>query len=88
MNNPGRYLTLLPPVNGASASSGTPYFHRGSWPGRLHVDSTAQFPIHAQGLDHLVVGSRLPSFIIPYFAGVGGVTPAFGNNRLASKLHV
>jgi len=26
MNNPGRYLTLLPPINGATAFSGTPYF--------------------------------------------------------------
>ncbi|MGA3069978.1 MAG: outer membrane beta-barrel protein, partial [Terracidiphilus sp.] len=26
MNNPGRYLTLLPPINGATAISGTPYF--------------------------------------------------------------
>ena len=26
MNNPGRYLTLLPPINGATAATGTPYF--------------------------------------------------------------
>jgi len=26
INNPGRYLVLLPPINGATASSGTPYF--------------------------------------------------------------
>ena len=26
MNNPGRYLTLLPPINGADAVSGSPYF--------------------------------------------------------------
>src|SRR5579864_6754076 len=26
MNNPGRYLTLLPPINGATEFSGTPYF--------------------------------------------------------------
>jgi hypothetical protein len=26
MNNPGRYLTLLPPINGATATTGTPYF--------------------------------------------------------------
>ena len=26
MNNPGRYLTLLPPINGATAITGTPYF--------------------------------------------------------------
>src|ERR1700730_6763956 len=26
MNNPGRYLTLLPPINGADAITGSPYF--------------------------------------------------------------
>ena len=26
INNPGRYLVLIPPINGATAFSGTPYF--------------------------------------------------------------
>ena len=26
INNPGRYLVLMPPINGATAFSGTPYF--------------------------------------------------------------
>ena len=26
MNNPGRYLALVPPINGATAATGTPYF--------------------------------------------------------------
>jgi hypothetical protein len=26
INNPGRYLVLLPPINGATAATGTPYF--------------------------------------------------------------
>ena len=26
MINPGRYLVLPPPINGATATSGTPYF--------------------------------------------------------------
>ena len=26
INHPGRYLVLLPPINGATAASGTPYF--------------------------------------------------------------
>ena len=26
MNNPGRYLALTPPINGATAATGTPYF--------------------------------------------------------------
>jgi hypothetical protein len=26
INNPGRYLVLIPPINGATAATGTPYF--------------------------------------------------------------
>ena len=26
IKNPGRYLVLIPPINGATAFSGTPYF--------------------------------------------------------------
>ena len=26
ITNPGRYLVLMPPINGATAASGTPYF--------------------------------------------------------------
>ena len=26
MNNPGRYLALTPPINGATAATGSPYF--------------------------------------------------------------
>ena len=28
INNPGRYLVLLPPINGATATTGTPYLPR------------------------------------------------------------
>ena len=43
MDNPGRYLTLVLPINGADAISGTPYFPSG--PGlQLHAyDGTATF---------------------------------------------
>ena len=38
INNPGRYLALLPPINGATASSGTPYFSEN--PGRNYSNGT------------------------------------------------
>ena len=43
MSNPGRYLTLLPPIDGAWAASGTPYFTEN--PGQTaHMwDSTVTF---------------------------------------------
>ena len=45
INNPGRYLVLLPPINGATAASGTPVLHRESrrplqGVGRLRQPST------------------------------------------------
>jgi hypothetical protein len=60
MNNPGRYLTLLPPINGADAISGSPYFTAN--PGdKAHMwDATGHFPLDAQTVHHLVGGGRIP----------------------------
>ena len=59
MNNPGRYLTLLPPINGADAISGSPYFT--ATPGnQAHLwDAHPQLPVHAQGVHHLLGGGRV-----------------------------
>src|SRR5450755_700084 len=44
LNNPGRYLTLLPPINGADAISGSPYFSQNpgdpfkAWDGSITFD--------------------------------------------------
>ncbi len=55
LDNPGRYLTLLPPINGATAVSGSPYFPEA--PGttvqgvgqhhhlRLHAQPVHNFPL-------------------------------------------
>jgi hypothetical protein len=80
MNNPGRYLTLVLPVNGADAISGTPYFP--AYPGA---------PIKAY--DTTVTLDWMPSQFatfrwefgyrhanVPYFSGRGGSTPPGGNN--------
>ncbi len=43
LNNPGRYLTLLPPINGAGAITGSPYF-TGNPGDKYHAyDATATF---------------------------------------------
>jgi hypothetical protein len=80
MNNPGRYLTLLPPINGAWAASGTPYFTEN--PGqKAHMwDSSINFQyMPRQYITWWAeVGYRHAD--IPYFAGRGGVTPPGGNN--------
>ncbi|HEX3112381.1 MAG TPA: outer membrane beta-barrel protein [Candidatus Eisenbacteria bacterium] len=79
IRNPGRYLVLMPPINGATALSGTPYF-------------TANPGDRFEAWDIQGSGDYAPSpFVtfraefnyrqadVPYFAGHGGVTPPGGN---------
>jgi len=61
MNNPGRYLTLLPPINGADAISGSPLLHRQSWGQGAHVGCHDYFPLDAQTVHHVVAGSWIPA---------------------------
>jgi hypothetical protein len=75
MSNWGRYLTLLPPIDGADAVTGSVYFTEN--PGqRAHMwDSTVTFQwMPRQYITWWAeVGYRHSD--IPYFAGRGGVTP-------------
>jgi hypothetical protein len=80
MNNPGRYLTLLPPINGADAVSGSPYF-----PG--NPGSQAHMWDASIGLQYMPkkyitwwteAGYRHSD--VPYWTGRGGITPPGGNN--------
>ena len=75
INNPGRYLVLLPPINGATASSGTPYFTEN--PGDPYkawdVSGTfdwmpSQYITFRWEYNHRAAN-------VPYFSGSGGVTP-------------
>jgi len=82
MNNPGRYLVLMPPINGATATSGTPYFSENpgdkfsAWDASITLDYMPdQFVTFRMEFDH-----RHAS--VPYFAGPGGVTPPNGNQGL------
>jgi hypothetical protein len=79
MNNPGRYLVLLPPINGATATSGTPYFTLNpgdsftAWDASITLD---WMPI--QNVTFRWEGNHRESSV-PYFAGPGGITPDGGN---------
>jgi hypothetical protein len=75
INNPGRYLVLLPPINGATAASGTPYFTEN--PGDIFkawdISGTfdwmpSQYITFRGEFDHRAAN-------VPYFSGPGGVTP-------------
>jgi len=79
INNPGRYLVLLPPINGATAASGTPYFTEN--PGDPYkawdVSGTfdwmpSQYITFRWEYNHRAAN-------VPYFSGSGGVTPPAGN---------
>jgi hypothetical protein len=86
INNPGRYLVLLPPINGATAASGTPYFTENpgdpfkAWDASATVDYMPSQYITFR-LEYNYRGSN-----VPYFAGTGGVTPPGGNTGAAGSL--
>ena len=79
INNPGRYLVLLPPINGATASSGTPYFTEN--PGdpfkAWDVSATADYMPSQYVTFRLEYNHRAAN--VPYYSGPGGVTPPGGN---------
>ena len=85
MNNPGRYLTLLPPINGADAISGSPYFTAN--PGdKAHMwDTTAtlQYMPKQYITWWAEVGYRHSD--VPYWSGRGGITPPGGNTGSPSQ---
>lgn len=76
INNNGRYLVLLPPINGATASSGTPYFTANpgdpfkAWDGSATIDyMPSQYITFRWEFDHRAAS-------VPYFSGPGGITPS------------
>ena len=79
INNPGRYLVLLPPINGATAASGTPYFTENpgdpykAWDASATIDyMPSQYLTFRLEYNHRAAN-------VPYFSGPGGVTPPGGN---------
>jgi hypothetical protein len=79
INNPGRYLVLLPPINGATAISGTPYFTENpgdpykAWDASATFDyMPSQYITFRWEFDHRAAN-------VPYFSGRGGITPPGGN---------
>ncbi len=85
MNNPGRYLTLLPPINGATAFSGTPYFTENPGDRSQMHDGTITFDyMPSQFITfRLEQGYRYSD--VPYWTGRGGITPPGGNNGSPSQ---
>jgi hypothetical protein len=86
INNPGRYLVLLPPIDGATASSGSAYFSENpgdpfwAWDTQITADYMPSRNITFR----LEFTHRWAS--VPYFAGSGGMTPPGGNNGNPSQV--
>jgi hypothetical protein len=86
INNPGRYLVLLPPINGATAASGTPYFTENpgdpyeAWDASATFDyMPSQYITFRWEFDHRAAS-------VPYFSGSGGITPPGGNTGPAGSM--
>jgi hypothetical protein len=79
MNNPGRYLALTPPINGATAATGSPYFTQA--PGqKLHQwDSQLNFQYMPRDWITWWTEATFRHSSVPYWSGSGGVTPPGGN---------
>jgi Putative beta-barrel porin-2, OmpL-like. bbp2/Carboxypeptidase regulatory-like domain len=80
MTNPGRYLTLLPPIDGAWAASGTPYFTENPGQKAQMWDSTVTLQYMPKQYITWWMEAGYRHADIPYFAGRGGITPPGGNN--------
>jgi hypothetical protein len=84
MANPGRYLTLLPPINGADAITGSPYFTQNpgdpykAWDASLTFDWMPKQYITFRA----EYGYRHAN--VPYWTGRGGITP--GDNLTPSTV--
>jgi len=85
MNNPGRYLTLLPPIDGATAITGTPYYTENAGDRAQMHDGTITFDyMPAQFITmRLETGYRYSD--TPYWTGRRGITPPGGNNGSPSQ---
>jgi hypothetical protein len=86
INNPGRYLVLLPPINGATATSGTPYFTENpgdpfkAWDMSATYDyMPSQYITFRWEFNHRHAN-------VAYWSGSVGVTPPGGNQGAPGSL--
>jgi hypothetical protein len=79
IDNPGRYLVLIPPINGATAFSGTPYFTANPGDPYKAWDTQVTFDLMPSQFITFRSEYNYRHANVPYFAGAGGVTPPGGN---------
>ncbi len=84
MNNPGRYLTLLPPINGATAITGSPYFTENAGDRSQMHDGTITFDYMPSQFITFTIEEGYRYSDVPYWTGRGGITPPGGINGNAA----
>ncbi len=75
MSNPGRYLTLLPPINGADAITGSPYFTANPGDPFKAWDTSLTFDYMPRQYITFRAEYGYRHANVPYFSGRGGITP-------------
>ncbi len=83
INNPGRYLVLLPPINGESAitaSTNSPYFTENPGDPFKAWDSSVTFDYMPKQYITFRWEYDYRHANVPYWTGRGGITPLGGNN--------
>jgi hypothetical protein len=86
INNPGRYLVLLPPINGATAASGTPYFTENPGDPYKALDASATVDYMPSQYITFRTEYNYRAANVPYFSGPGGITPPGGNTGAPGSL--
>jgi hypothetical protein len=79
MNNPGRYLALTPPINGATAASGSPYFTQQPGQDLYQWDTQLNFQYMPKDWITWWTEATFRHSSVPYWTGPGGITPPGGN---------
>ena len=83
INNPGRYLVLLPPINGESAitaATNSPYFTENPGNPFKAWDSSITFDYMPKQYITFRWEYDYRHASVPYWTGRGGITPPGGNN--------
>jgi hypothetical protein len=85
INNPGRYLVLLPPINGEtaiSAATSSPYFTENPGDQFKAWDASATFDYMPKQYITFRWEYDYRHANVPYWSGRGGITPPGGTNGL------
>ena len=86
MNNPGRYLALVPPINGATAATGTPYFTENPGQKLFQWDTQLNFQYMPNDWITWWTEATFRHSNVPYWTGSRGITPPTGNTGSPASL--